>query len=402
MAFGLPAHLAPYRVNSALARACVTAAFGCLATSVLVALALQWSFPQLLLWPAACALLPALAMLWWLVRWRTLAASIAYLLVGGAAAFWYVAVLSSQLPALHGGSAVFAIIIMALTLNAGPTRTMVSTIAWSLAGFAVGTAAVLGAARFAGHGPVIHPAPLLLLLLLLIAGLVFASVGRARALAVRSRLHRALREDRLAGLRVRLENEASALMHDTVLGDLIAVGHAEPGALDPRLAAAIDRDLSHLLGEEWLVVRRNPAPTGPEHWQSTPLFAAVTEARELGIDVTVSGEVECVTMLDEERSRALARTVKQCLVNVVRHAETREAEVVVSALPDGVSVMVVDAGRGFDPGASPPDRLGLRQSVIARIEQVGGDVRVWSAPGAGTSVLMRVPVATASGSNGVV
>ncbi len=399
MAFGLPAHLAPYRVNSALARACVTAAFGCLATSVLLALALQVSFPHLLLWPAAAALVPAMAMLWWLVRWRTLAAALGYLLVGGAAAFWHVAVLSAQLPALHGGSAVFATAIMALTLNAGPTRTMTSTIAWSLAGFVVGTGAVLGAARFAGHGPVIHPAPLLLLALL-VTGLVFASVGRARAVAVRSRLHRALRDDRLAGLRVRLESEATALMHDTVLGDLIAVGHAEPGPLDPRLAAAIDRDLAHLLGEEWLVVRRSPAPTGPEPWQSTALFAAITEARELGIDVTVSGDVECVSRLDEQRSRALARTVKQCLVNVHRHAEAREAEVVVSALPDGVSVMVVDAGRGFDPVTAPPDRLGLRQSIIARIEQVGGEVRVWSAPGAGTSVLMRVPATAPAGSGG--
>jgi signal transduction histidine kinase len=54
--------------------------------------------------------------------------------------------------------------------------------------------------------------------------------------------------------------------------------------------------------------------------------------------------------------------------------------------------MVVDHGRGFDPSAVGEDRLGIRSSVIARIENCGGSVRLWSAVGAGTSIVMTVPV----------
>ena len=54
--------------------------------------------------------------------------------------------------------------------------------------------------------------------------------------------------------------------------------------------------------------------------------------------------------------------------------------------------MVVDGGRGFDPATVPADRLGLRQSVVGRVERVGGSARVWSGA-TGTTVLLSVPAA---------
>jgi signal transduction histidine kinase len=59
--------------------------------------------------------------------------------------------------------------------------------------------------------------------------------------------------------------------------------------------------------------------------------------------------------------------------------------------------MVVDAGKGFSVAETGADRLGLRQSVRHRIEAVDGEVQVWSTPGRGTSVMIRVPVSGAHG-----
>jgi signal transduction histidine kinase len=59
--------------------------------------------------------------------------------------------------------------------------------------------------------------------------------------------------------------------------------------------------------------------------------------------------------------------------------------------------MVIDAGRGFSEHLVGSDRLGLRQSVRRRIESVSGEVRLWSTPGHGTSVLIQVPALPASG-----
>ncbi len=55
---------------------------------------------------------------------------------------------------------------------------------------------------------------------------------------------------------------------------------------------------------------------------------------------------------------------------------------------------VNDSGKGFDVSAIGADRLGLRSSVYGRVEAAGGKVKVWSAPGNGTSVLFSLPIIT--------
>jgi len=83
--------------------------------------------------------------------------------------------------------------------------------------------------------------------------------------------------------------------------------------------------------------------------------------------------------------------VKQCLVNVLKHADTDHAEVVIYGSDTEVSVMIIDGGKGFSERENSVDRLGLRQSVRRRIETVDGTVQVWSTPGTGTSILIRLP-----------
>jgi signal transduction histidine kinase len=56
---------------------------------------------------------------------------------------------------------------------------------------------------------------------------------------------------------------------------------------------------------------------------------------------------------------------------------------------DGCQVTVSDDGVGFDPAAVPPERLGISQSILGRMEQVsGGAANLRSAPGLGTDVVI--------------
>ena len=103
--------------------------------------------------------------------------------------------------------------------------------------------------------------------------------------------------------------------------------------------------------------------------------------------VDVTGDLAAIDRLSSERDIAVGLAVKQCLVNVLRHAQVARAEVAVIGSESDVSVMVIDAGRGFSEQQVASDRLGLRQSVRRRIESVNGEVRLWSTPGRGTSVL---------------
>lgn len=91
---------------------------------------------------------------------------------------------------------------------------------------------------------------------------------------------------------------------------------------------------------------------------------------------------------------ALYRVVQEALTNVLKHGRARRVSLVLQRTPDGVVATVEDDGRGFDPDAHPPDagRLGLL-GMRERVELVGGVLTVESAPGRGTTVIARVPLA---------
>ena len=110
-----------------------------------------------------------------------------------------------------------------------------------------------------------------------------------------------------------------------------------------------------------------------------------------GVTVRLDGEVHRLDDLPEPAGSAMRAALAQCVVNVRRHAGVTEAWIAVAAPPGEVSVTVVDEGVGFEPDAVPRDRLGLSESVRGRLERCGGSVRVWSSPGAGTSVHLTVP-----------
>ena len=78
--------------------------------------------------------------------------------------------------------------------------------------------------------------------------------------------------------------------------------------------------------------------------------------------------------------------------NVLRHSGATVAELEVIYGDDVITVMVSDQGAGFDLAAVAPDRLGVRGSIVDRMESVGGSARIWSSPGSGTSVMLTVPI----------
>ena len=56
-----------------------------------------------------------------------------------------------------------------------------------------------------------------------------------------------------------------------------------------------------------------------------------------------------------------------------------------------VRAMVTDAGVGFNISDIDEARLGFKDSVVARLKDVGGNARLFSSPGAGTTVVLEVP-----------
>ncbi len=106
---------------------------------------------------------------------------------------------------------------------------------------------------------------------------------------------------------------------------------------------------------------------------------------------TVAWHGERVFEAAPARREALVRAAAECLENVRRHSGEHSAEVTVSRLDGAVRAVVTDAGVGFDRERVPVGRLGIAESVEARMRAAGGSARIFSSPGRGTTVLLEVP-----------
>ncbi|SMH28534.1 Signal transduction histidine kinase [Rathayibacter oskolensis] len=179
------------------------------------------------------------------------------------------------------------------------------------------------------------------------------------------------------------------LMHDTILATLTLVAHRGEGvpAETLRAQAAADLDLLRRLDDTGSL----PPSAGVSGRAELPEPFAAVERRFRSLDLDVVWHVDDAIRLPEASMEALARATGECLENVRRHSGVLAADVTLARGAEEVRVAVSDAGTGFDLSAVPGGRLGLAESVIGRMEAVGGAVRVFSAPGAGTTVLLSVP-----------
>jgi signal transduction histidine kinase len=94
---------------------------------------------------------------------------------------------------------------------------------------------------------------------------------------------------------------------------------------------------------------------------------------------------------------ALLRITQEALANVRRHAHAARVTVTLSYMDDVAVLDVQDDGVGFDPrAAGPPARpeeggFGLA-AVRQRVDRLGGSLVVESTPGAGTTLVVELPV----------
>lgn len=115
---------------------------------------------------------------------------------------------------------------------------------------------------------------------------------------------------------------------------------------------------------------------------------------EIKVEFSQTGMADRLTPATEI---AAYRIVQEALTNVARHAAAANCRVRLMRLPDALRVEVEDDGSGFDPAAAPAATggvglIGMRE----RATMLGGSLRIWSAPGAGTRLFVELPVAASN------
>jgi signal transduction histidine kinase len=104
-------------------------------------------------------------------------------------------------------------------------------------------------------------------------------------------------------------------------------------------------------------------------------------------------EIEQVIRDDSEmndRLLAVVAATEEALNNAARHSGVDKVDLYAEIRDGTVQVNVRDRGVGFDPAR--PRTGGVPDSIVSRIESVGGSARIRSAPGEGTEVEIRVPL----------
>ena len=171
--------------------------------------------------------------------------------------------------------------------------------------------------------------------------------------------------------------EIASRLHDSVLQTLALIQkEAEDPATVARLARSQERELRAWLFDDSV----------PNH---TTTFAALQKAAG-EVEDMFGVVIQPVTVGEDvpfdERTEAVVLAAREAMVNAAKHAGVDTIDVYAEHLAGELTVYVRDRGEGFDVGAIPEDRHGVRDSIIARVEKVGGRVGVESSQSNGSEI----------------
>ncbi|KUL34526.1 sensor histidine kinase [Actinoplanes awajinensis] len=186
-----------------------------------------------------------------------------------------------------------------------------------------------------------------------------------------------------AYVRERERAQYHRLIHDHVLQTL------EGLALSPSIT---DVEVKALLSREAGALRRFIRAGVGEDVRPllTELRSIIARHDRKPLDVVLRTDGHTTPPLADQTLRALADAANEALCNVSKHAAAPSAAVTVTAAPDAVSIRIVDSGVGFNRRTTRPG-FGLNESIVARMQSVGGNATIESIPGRGTVVELTGP-----------
>lgn len=202
------------------------------------------------------------------------------------------------------------------------------------------------------------------------------------------RLTNDLSAERRERIRSQERADVAAHLHDSVLQTLALL---QKNASDPATVATLARRQEREL-RDWLY--------GADEQVGVSLRATVVadaadieDMHRLPIEVVGVGDAP----MDPDLG-AMTRATREAMTNAAKHSGAERIDVYIEvargtgASGDAVEIFVRDRGRGFDPSSIAADRMGVRGSIVDRMERHRGSAAVRSAPGDGTEVRLRMPL----------
>jgi signal transduction histidine kinase/phage shock protein PspC (stress-responsive transcriptional regulator) len=201
------------------------------------------------------------------------------------------------------------------------------------------------------------------------------------------RMTQDLSEERLMRIRAQERAEVAAHVHDSVLHTLTLIQrNADDAGEVRRLARAQERELRN-----WLY---RPEGTGKEEDEEPTTLADAVKRAAAEVEDKHGVPLEVVVVGDcplDEKLTAQMQAAREAMVNAAKYGgEGGPVQVYAEVEGRTVFVSVRDRGPGFDPDAVPEDRMGVRESIVGRMQRNGGTARLRSVPGGGTEVELEM------------
>ncbi len=178
----------------------------------------------------------------------------------------------------------------------------------------------------------------------------------------------------------------------TVRG-LLARGHAAQAEQYLKQLAEVAQD-AHADVREYILGARAGLGSGADFLSALEGYLRrLRENHGLATELKVAPDLSNASLAPMV-SAQLLRIIQEALTNVRKHAHTREVRISLCVHDGQAQVIVRDDGAGFDPALTPSmngPKFGL-QFMKERAAEVGGSVKIHSAPGGGTQVIISVPL----------
>lgn len=193
-------------------------------------------------------------------------------------------------------------------------------------------------------------------------------------------------------------------LHDHI-GQMLLLSKIKLGSLAARVTEESDEDTYHeiqeLLGQTINDVRSLTQQLNPPLLASVGLEAALEWlAKRMETDYSIRvlfSDDGNLKPLSEECRAVVFQSARELLINVAKYAKTREAWVNISRKADTLFLAVEDQGVGFDCAPNSIADISQNSSfglfnIRQRINHLGGELEIESAPGCGTRATIRIPL----------
>lgn len=115
---------------------------------------------------------------------------------------------------------------------------------------------------------------------------------------------------------------------------------------------------------------------------------------KFGLNVAITDNA-LPLMMDFDIRSTLFQVMRELLLNVIKHARTNQATIIIDREAAHIIAKVSDNGIGFDPASKfvpKSDSMGFGMfNIRQKIEHIGGSIEFDSKPGSGTLVTVTVP-----------